>query len=60
MAKRKKYFHPKRGASQIDVRSGPCQIIKRLPATHGEFQYVIRSAYEEHERVATESELTRV
>jgi hypothetical protein len=29
-----------------------------LPATDGEFQYVVRSAHEGHERVARESELS--
>jgi hypothetical protein len=35
------------------------QIMRLLPATEGEFQYVIRSANENHERVARESELSR-
>jgi hypothetical protein len=49
------YFHPKppRGAPR-----GAYQIIKRLPAAEGEFQYVIRSAFEDHQRVAKESELS--
>jgi hypothetical protein len=42
------------------VPSGPYQITRRLPAVDGEFQYAIKSAYEDHERVAMESELTRV
>ena len=38
---------------------GPYQIIRRLPESEGEFRYVIRSTYEDHERVAREGELTR-
>jgi hypothetical protein len=55
------YFHPKRaGRSHADAVHGPYQIIKRLPTTNeGEYQYEIRSAVEGHNRVATESELTR-
>jgi len=41
------------------VPPGPCQIIKRLPAANGEFQYVVRSEYEDHQRVAKENELSR-
>jgi hypothetical protein len=53
------YFHPK-GAGRIDPVPGPYQITKRLPAAKdGEFQYEIRSNFEEHDRVARESELTR-
>jgi hypothetical protein len=55
------YFHPKGiGRSQVDVGPGPYQIARRLPATDdGEFQYEIRSAVEDHNWVARESELTR-
>ena len=55
------YFHPKRaGRSHVDAAHGPYQIIKRLPATDdGEYQYEIRSAFEGHNRIATESELMR-
>ena len=38
---------------------GPCRIIKRLPAANGEFQYVVRSEYEDHQCAAKESELSR-
>ena len=41
------------------ARPGPYQIIRRLPEFAGVFHYVIRSTYENHERVARESELTR-
>ena len=51
------YFHPKRLAA--GTPSGPYQITRRLPAAEGEFQYAIKSAYEDHERVAMESELSR-
>ena len=55
------YFHPKRtGQSQVDAAAGPYQIVQRLPATEdGEFHYEIRSAVEDHNLVARESELTR-
>jgi hypothetical protein len=52
------YFHPK-GPGQLRA-PGPYQITKRLPAREdGEFQYQIRSAVEDHNRVARKSELTR-
>jgi hypothetical protein len=38
---------------------GAYQIVRRLPAAEGEFQYVIRSAYEDHQRVVKESDLSR-
>jgi hypothetical protein len=50
------YFHSR---SERKVRSGPCQIIRRLPTQDGKFQHVIRSEYENHKRVAKESELSR-
>jgi hypothetical protein len=53
------YFHPK-GVGRVDAVPGPYQIAKRLPAAEdGEFQYEIRSGFEDHGRVARESELTR-
>jgi len=54
------YFHSQKSGSSSYMPSGACQIIRRLPAIDGEFQYVIRSAYEQHELVAKESELTRL
>jgi hypothetical protein len=54
------YFHPQKSKLLSYAPSGPYQIVKRLPAIDREFQYVIKSAYEDHERVARESELTRV
>ena len=53
------YFHPKKSRLVSDAPPGPYQIIRRLPAIDGDFQYVIRSAYESHERVAKETELAR-
>ncbi len=53
------YFHPKKSNSAAGAPSGPYQITRRLPAVDGEFQYAIKSAYEDHERIARESELTR-
>jgi len=53
------YFHPQRSRLVADAPAGPYQITRRLPAAEGEFQYVIRSTNEDHERVAKESELTR-
>ena len=54
------YFHPKKSKLPSNAPFGSYQIIRRLPATDGEFQYVIRSAYEDNERIAREGELTRV
>jgi hypothetical protein len=54
------YFYPK-GPRRVDAAPGPYQITKRLPAgKDGEFRYEIRSTLEEYDRVAIESELTRV
>jgi hypothetical protein len=54
------YFHLKRSSSVPAPSPGPDQFIRRLPATDGEFQYVVRRANEDHERVARESELSGV
>jgi hypothetical protein len=53
------YLRSKRSNSPLSPSSGPYQIVRRLPVTEGEFQYVIRSANEDHQRVVRESELTR-
>jgi hypothetical protein len=56
------YFKPEKllGRPARDLGPGPYQIIKRLPATQdGEFQYTVRSKFEDQQRVARESELTR-
>jgi len=54
------YFHSKKSELAGGEPSGPHQIARRLPATDGEFQYSIKSAYEDHERVAMQSELSRI
>jgi hypothetical protein len=50
------FFHPKLPS---DAPHGAYQIIRRLPVAEGEFQYAIRSTYENHQRVAKENELSR-
>ena len=53
------FFHPK--VPGVDAPTNrPFQITVRLPSPDGEPQYRIRSAYEEHERAAGESELRPV
>jgi hypothetical protein len=49
-------FQPKASAS---APRGAYEIIKRLPFSEGAFQYVIKSAYEDHGRVENEYELSR-
>ena len=52
------HFRPR--GPQIEPIRGPYEIVKRLPAAEdGDFQYKIRSKFEDHDRVARESELTR-
>jgi hypothetical protein len=43
----------------VNAPQGAYEIIKRLPTSDGAFQYVIRSAREDHRRVAKEYELSR-
>jgi hypothetical protein len=43
-----------------NVPGGVCVVIKVLPDRNGEREYRVRSANEEHERVARESELEPV
>jgi hypothetical protein len=50
------FFHPKGPSS---APRGAYQVVRRLPPSEGAFQYVIRSAYEDHERVVKEDELSR-
>jgi len=52
------YFRPKI-RSALEASSGAYVITRRLPEKDGGCQYVIRSAYEDHERVVTESEISR-
>ena len=42
-----------------NVPAGVYQVTKQLPHNGREFEYRIKSANEEHERVARESELTK-
>ena len=48
------YFKPEKlGRPAHDLGPGPHRITKRLPATQdGEFQYAVRSKFEDHERIA--------
>ena len=46
-------------AIRLNVPGGAYQVTKQLPHNGQEFEYRIKSAGEEHERVARESELTR-
>jgi len=52
-------FRPKKG-SPISAARGAYEILKQLPEQDGELQYRIKSAREEHERIALESELEGV
>jgi hypothetical protein len=42
-----------------NVPGGAYQVTKQLPHNGREFEYYIKSANEEHERVARESDLTK-
>lgn len=48
-----------RPALNRNVPGGAYQVTKQLPHNGREFEYRIKGASEEHERVARESELTR-
>jgi hypothetical protein len=48
-----------RPAVSRNVPGGVYEVTKLLPHNGSEFEYRIKSATEEHERVARESELTR-
>ena len=55
-----RYYPKKVRRVSIVTVSGLYQITKRLPpADDGEYQYEIRSTFEQHNRIARESELTR-
>jgi hypothetical protein len=43
-----------------NVPGGAYEVIKQLPHNGREFEYRIKSANEEHDRVAGESELTKL
>jgi hypothetical protein len=49
-------YRPK-GASKLSIRRGAYKITRPLSECEGELQYRIKNAAEEHERVASESEL---
>jgi hypothetical protein len=48
-----------RPAISRNVPGGVYEVTKQLPHSGREFEYHIKSANEEHERVARESELTK-
>jgi hypothetical protein len=50
-------FHPDR-KDQGGAARGPYEVIKRLPHNGREYEYRIKSAREEHERIAMESQLS--
>jgi hypothetical protein len=50
------YFHPRTRGSDAPANR-QYQITQRLLSTGGEYQYRIRSPYEEQERAASENEL---
>jgi hypothetical protein len=50
------FYHPK---PPSNAPRGAYLIVRRLPQQAGEFHYAIRSIYEDHQRVAKESELSR-
>jgi hypothetical protein len=55
------FYHPRRGIVPVDAPTRlPYQITARLPPMNGEFPYRIKSANEQHERVAREIELRAV
>jgi hypothetical protein len=48
-----------RSAVSRNMPGGAYEVIKQLPHNGSEFEYRIKSANEDHQRVARESELTR-
>jgi hypothetical protein len=50
-------FHPDR-KDQGSAARGPYEVTKRLPHNGREYEYRIKSQYEEHERIAMESQLS--
>jgi len=48
-----------RGSSYQSLAEGTYQIVRQLPYGEGDFQYRIKSAREQHERVVKENELDR-
>ena len=50
-------FHPDR-KDQGSAARGPYEVTKKLPHNGQEYEYRIKSAREEHERIARESQLS--
>jgi hypothetical protein len=48
-----------RGSPYQSVAEGTYQVVRQLPYGEGDYQYRIKSAREQHERVVKESELDR-
>jgi hypothetical protein len=48
-----------RRSSYQSMAEGTYQVVRQLPYGDGEYQYRIKSAREQHERVVKESELDR-
>jgi hypothetical protein len=46
-----------RGYPQRDAAEGSYEVLRQLPYGEGDYQYRIKSAREQHERVVKESEL---
>jgi hypothetical protein len=40
-----------------NARGGTYVVIKRMPEHNGEYEYQVRSSYEQHQRVVRESQL---
>jgi hypothetical protein len=53
------YIQNAKVRAALQASSGGYVVTRRLPEKDGEFQYAIRSAHEDHERVVTESEISR-
>jgi hypothetical protein len=54
------YLRLKKVKVPVNSALVPYQIVRRLPAVKGQLQYAIKSSYDNHERVARESELIGV
>ena len=53
------YIQNAKVRAALRASTGAYIVTRRLPEKDGEFQYAIRSASEDHERVVTESLLSR-
>jgi len=54
------HFRPKKSRLALNAPVGPYQITKLFPKADGELKYAIRTASENSDRVARESELSRL